>query len=224
MGSGVGMPGQGPMRTPVAAGPAVPAFPELERLYPGIGVALSVLRLVWKPLLFVAVLLFVGVGLGKLIRNVVVPPPLDAVRELQRDPKVPRRLAVGSLIAWTVAGAVALESVGIHLLGTLLGGLVGALTSLLVVGAILAAVAVLAYSFSPQGRETVLGLVGWYYITRDPQGLLRNRDVDLGGGRVGRVETVAPLQTTFAMADGTREVRSNAWLLREFYRVGQSAP
>lgn len=247
-----GHPGQAPPPPPAGepqppgTPPAGPAWlndslpPEARQFlgaHPEIRTVLSLGTAFAKPLLFAFMFLLVGLLFSSLVRRAIVPSGLSATgsKPAAGDPE--RRSAAWSILVWALALLIASEAVGvswgsqvIRLLGDVLAGLSGLLGAVLgVVGqAVLAvglvvAAAVVVYAVAPGGRDLVLSVLGWYYLTAGKTKPAPGQTFDLGGGVTATIEHVDALHTTFATPGGGRETRPNSFLMRTYFNWGAGA-
>jgi hypothetical protein len=129
-------------------------------------------------------------------------------------------LASVNAAAWIAALVFATEFVDMGGFGSFLVFLVGAI--LLAPAAVLAA-ALMAYSFSKEGNRLVSGLIGYGYLTLHTKDWREGgREYDLGDGKMGRVVRTTLLQTTFELADGGTETISNAQLMKQWFKMGET--
>jgi len=195
----------------------------LAATYPELGRAVIVYRALAKPLLFLAILVFVGVLVGALVDRVIGPRPPGAPEGYVPDPRVVRRRAVGQLVVWLVALTMAFHAVGIVWLGEVMVRIVGLVAAALVAGAILAAAAVFGVSLGARGRDFALSLLGWYYLHHHPNRPTPEQPIDLGSSRIGRIARVGLLHTVFDLGGGRCEVRPNAWLMQTHFGWGSAS-
>ncbi|MBD3174403.1 MAG: hypothetical protein GF320_04435 [Armatimonadia bacterium] len=182
---------------------------------PEVEAALSIGTLIAKPLTFLGLFLFVGLVFGALSR---------AAAGRMRQHGTPLTEGQGDVLgararlaAWLLALVVACEAVGlgwVASLGEIAVGLVGAVLHF---GAWIVIGLLLAYAISPQGRDLVIGLMGWYYINRARRQAAGGREplsVELEDGREAVVLSADPLCTHLEVNGREMLQRPNAWVMR----------
>jgi hypothetical protein len=190
-----------------------PSAVRLLEQYPEVGVVLGIAKLLAKPLIFLAVLLLVGLLLGRLADRAILPAR-DRTEQYQRDEKTARHLAIGRLAVWLIALAIASEAAGLHWVLALLAPVLNFVGMVLIGIAVLLVGAFIALTAGGQGRELLLSILGSFYLQRRAKAPDQDPEFDLGDGVRGRIEKVELLHTTFVLPDGTREVRPNAWFMQ----------
>lgn len=188
--------------------------------YPAVGMVLGIAKLLAKPLIFLAVLLLVGLLLGRLADRAILPGARDQTAQYEQDERTARRLAVGRLAAWLIALVVASEAAGLHWVLALLAPILHFVGMVLIGIAVLLVGAFIALTVGGQGRELLLSILGSFYLRRRANAPETGQAFDLGDGIRGKIEKVEFLHTTFVLPDGTREVRPNAWLMRTHFHWG----
>lgn len=205
--------------TPAAhpAPPGVPALPSVDTL---LAPLVAVPRMLGRPLIFVALFVFVGLVFRVLVRRVTAGSSGAARYGDVADERTARRAAIGDLLVWLGALAVAGRAVDLDWfapLSALFTAVLHLVGSLLVGALWLAAAAMVAYAISSRGRDFVLGLAGWYYLTRGKQTDLAQREFDLGDGVRGRYVRTDCLHTVLQGSDGREHYVPNAWLMRKHF-------
>ena len=181
----------------------------------------AVLLEVYRPaiergLLFLMVLLLTGLTSRLFLRRLVYafdPKARHALAGNRIDQSTAVALAATDLIAWFSALLISFEVLGLSALATVAiavtkYGLLGAAT-VLVAG-------FLAYSFSQDGNELILSLIGWRYITylkRKNEGR-GTATLDLDDGYPLAIQTVDAWRTTFKRSDSSTQVWPNAAVMR----------
>ena len=199
--------------------------------YEEVGMILSAVTVLAKPLIFIAVLLIVGLGLQGLIAQTAAPSRPGSASSHDSTPKASTRaMAIAALVAWCVAFIIASEIIGLQWfgsvmsgIGSVLGGLARLLGAIVSAAVWIAIAALIAYAVSEPSREIVLSLLGGYMLRHHKNKPTEDQSFDLGGGKMGRISSTDPLQTTFAMDDGGTETRPNAWLMHEHFNWGRAA-
>jgi len=188
--------------------------------YPPLVTAMSLARMYARLLTFLGLFLLVGLVFRHLAHAAIVPRrPQDTSRSAdpEADEEARMRFARWNVVVWAAALIVACESLGLNWFSTLLSSFSNVLEVALSGVFWLAILLLVAYSIASPGRELVLSLIGWGYLKYHPERPKPDQEFDLGDGRLGRVERVDPLQTTFVLTDDERVVRPNAWLMRTYF-------
>lgn len=182
-----------------------------------------------KALLFVTILLLTGIFAKSLFRKLVYAIDPSAEREKTfniQERKTRILIAVFDLTAWLFSFVIASEVIELKWFVNILGVMVNILDvmikliSYLINGVFLVVCAVIVgvvvYSFSKDGNELILSLIGYFYLKNKKKNIYKNRDFDLGNGRRGIIEEISLLHTTFNLKDGEKLIKPNAYLMREY--------
>lgn len=222
-----------PPTAPEAAPPPAPSYPDwlagefpysalrLLDMYPGIGVALSIGKLLLKPLTFLALFLFVGGVFGRLAGRTITPRGMAEAAQYRQDERTARRLAISHLLAWAVALVVASEASGLHWVVALLTPLAKLVGTALIALVVLLLGSLIVSALGGEGREVLLSFLGSFYLQCHGNRPKKGQEFDLGDGVMGKIEKVGVLHTTFILPDGSREVRPNAWLMKTHFHWGE---
>lgn len=207
-----------------------PWIAEYVTKYEEVGMVLAAAAVLAKPLIFTAMLLIVGLGLQQLLAQTLAPARPGSSSSHEPPPKASTRaVAVSTLVSWCVAFIIASEIIGLQWFGGIMSGIGSALGGAArLVGVVLSAAAwiavagLVAYAAGVPSREMVLSLLGGYMLRYHANKPKAEQRFDLGGGKMGRIATIDPLQTTFTLDDGSTETRPNAWLMHEHFRWGRA--
>jgi len=192
--------------------------------YPELAPALEVLRFLTKPLIFLGILLFIGLIIGRLLDGAIAPAAAAPEVGFARDERTTRRLMIGRIVIWVFALAAASEVIGWHWFGAVLYPFSRLLATIVTCAAIVFAVTIAALNLADRSRETMLSVLGWYYLNRHPSRPSRDTPIDLGVGAPGRITRVDLLHTTFDLGGGRVEIRPNAWLMHAHFGWGSASP
>ena len=119
-----------------------------------------------KTLLFLVIFVLVGLFARALLRRVVCAvDPVMAARGTGRTPERATQvwLALVSLVAWFFAFVVAGEVIGLH---QALEFFVGTARIVCMAAAVVVVASLAAYSFSKDGHELLLSILGCWYLKR----------------------------------------------------------
>jgi len=181
---------------------------------PEVGVALGLVKVLAKPLIFLVVILFVGLLLSRLTVRVVAPRSRDQMEGYQQDDRTARHLAIGRLVAWAVALAIASEAIGLHWILALLNPIARLVGMALIAAVIFAVGGLIVSALGGEGREILLSFLGFFYLRWHHSRPGEDDEFDLGDGVIGTVDKVGLLHTTFMLRNGTTRTRPNVWLMR----------
>jgi hypothetical protein len=194
----------------------------LLRFYPELAPALAALRFLTKPLIFLGILLFIGLVIGRLLDRAIAPAAAHPEAGFARDERTTRRVMIGRVVIWTITLAAASEVIGWRWFGAVVEPFGRLLATIVTAAAVVFGVAVFALGFAGRSRDTLLSLLGWYYLNQHPSKPDRETPIDLGGGVTGRISKVDLLHTTFDVGGGRVEIRPNAWLMETHFGWGRA--
>ena len=191
---------------------------------PEVGVVLGLVKVLARPLIFLAVILFVGLLLSRLTVRVVAPRSRDQMEGYQQDDRTARHLATGRLVAWAVALAIASEAIGLHWILALLNPIARLVGMALIAAMIFTVGGLIVSALGGEGREILLSFLGYFYLRWHHSRPGEDDEFDLGDGVIGTVDKVGLLHTTFMLSNGTSQTRPNAWLMRGHFHWSEPAP
>lgn len=177
-----------------------------------------------QTLRFVLVFVVAGLIARTLLRRIVyAADPAANERQTKRPPARATRiwLAVVGLAAWSFAFVVATQGLNLRDVSRLFTGVVG---YGVVAAAILVSAGLVAYSFSAQGHEFILSLLGGWYLRQRIKGGARDKAYDLGEGKQGKVANINLLHTDVELVGGGKTTVPNAFLMRRLYGFGKQSP
>jgi hypothetical protein len=130
---------------------------------------------------------------------------------------------VADVIAWIVALAIASEAVGLTWFGALWSGLmelaVALVGALVTVGLLFALGALIAWSFSAEGRRLVLSLLGWFYLTRSANRPPADHEFALPDGRRAIIVRTDALHSVMKTTEDEGAVTvPNAHLMEQYFQ------
>jgi hypothetical protein len=173
--------------------------------------------------------------LHNLVKALSAPAPgnYDDEGASERSARVGR--AIADIVAYLFALGMAAEVVGIYNMVEALAAGIAFLLNFLI---ILVIIALGFYCFSAQGNELILSVLGYWYFQVQRQQLEQQGSFDLGQGKVGKIDRISLLHTTFRITQDdtfdqpfdqpfnstidstinpTIELRPNAYLMRHFF-------
>lgn len=174
-----------------------------------------------RALLFVTVLVIIGICTRILLRRVVhaFAPTVKGRGTRIPDRKAQKWLALVDAFAWFFALTIAAE---IQDMQNALSLLLKSAINLAFIFALVLIAGLVVYSFSKEGNELILSLIGYWRLKSAARAKGEEIAYDIGDGLTGTIDQVALLHTTFKLPDGATETRSNAFLMRHCFGMGKT--
>lgn len=174
-------------------------------------------RLIIEPTIaFVLIFLVSGRFTQTLLRRVVYAIDPEAKPKRFNLPARPARvgLAIVDIIAWLFAFTITcaffqqsqVASITVSLFNFFLSSWPLVLFTLLI-----------TYSFSKQGNQLLLSLLGAWYLNLQRKLIDQQQPFDLGNDQVGDISDIQLLHTTFTTKAGATVIRPNAYLMRTVF-------
>ena len=196
---------------------------------PWLGTVVYIIRRLSSVIIWLFVFLLIGRGGSKLLRPLFGARPAPAQEQsgyrgerAQQASAPDRRGASADVVAWLIALAIACEAVGLTWFGALftgllefLGGIVGSIVWMVL---LIALTALIVWSVSERGRRLVLGMLGWYYLTRSASRPPEGHVFTLPDGREGVIVSTDALHSVMQPTDeGPTIPVPNADLMEQYY-------